>query len=380
MQLMKVQNTMKAKSFIYFAALALTLVCALPASWAETQNGGGTLFTMDNASSGNHVLAYRRAANGGLSFLGQFATGGLGTGVGLGSQGALILTRSGHWLFACNAGSDEISVFRVTRHGLQLTDDVSSGGRNPISLTVHRNLVYVLNAGGAVGDVDNVTGFLFSNGQLTPITDSTRPLSAANTGPAAISFLPDGNVLAVTEKATNIIDTYTVDDNGLIDQQQQFTSVGQTPFGFGFRYHALIVSEAFGGATDASAVSSYTLADDGTLSVVSPSVPTTQTAACWIVVTGNGQFAYASNTGSDTLSGYQISSGGHLSLLNAGGVTGVTGSGPIDTALSSHSGFLYSLNSGDGTISAFRVNQDGSLSSLPGVSGIPLGATGLAAR
>lgn len=371
---------MKAKSFIYCAGLALILVFTPAASQAENRHGAGALFTMDNATTGNHVLAYRRAANGTLSFLGEFATGGTGTGGGLGNQGALILSKSGRWLFACNAGSDEISVFRVTPHGLQLIDKVGSGGRRPISLAVHRNLLYVLNAGGLVGDADNVTGFLFSHGELSPLADSTRSLSAANTDPAQISFSRDGNVLVVTEKATNVIDTFSVNDDGLIDEHQQFVSVGQTPFGFAFRRDALIVSEAFGGAMNASAVSSYDLADDGSLQVISPSVPTTETAACWIVVTRNGHFAYASNTGSGTLSGYNVSSGGSLSLLDADGVTGVTGPGPIDMALSVNSHFLYALNSGDGTISAFRVNHDGSLSSLSGVAGIPSGANGLAVR
>ena len=369
---------MKLKSFICCSGLALTLGFTSAASQAETN--AGALFTIDNATAGNHVLAYRRGADGALSFLGEFATGGIGTGGGLGNQGALILSSGGRWLFACNAGSDEISVFRVTTHGLQLTDKVGSGGKRPISLAVHRNLLYVLNAGGLVGDADNVTAFLFFNGELSPLADSTRSLSAANTDPAQISFSRDGNVLVVTEKATNVIDTFTVNDDGLIDEHQQFASVGETPFGFAFRRDALIVSEAFGGAANASAVSSYELADDGSLQVISPSVPTTETAACWVVVTRNGHFAYVSNTGSDTLSGYNVSSDGSLSLLDADGVTGVTGLGPIDIALSVNGHFLYSLNSGDGTISAFRVNHDGSLSSLSGVAGIPSGANGLAVR
>jgi 6-phosphogluconolactonase len=371
---------MNAKSFVYCAGLALTLIFTPPASWAEIRHGAGALFTMDNAAGGNHVLAYSRAADGSLSFLGEFATGGIGTGDGLGNQGALILSRSGHWLFACNAGSDEISVFRVTPQGLQLTNKVGSGGRRPISLTLHRNLLYVLNAGGLVGDADNVTAFLFFDGELSPIAGSTRPLSAANTDPAQINFSPDGNVLVVTEKATNIIDTYSVNDDGVIEEHQQFASIGQTPFGFAFRRDVLIVSEAFGGAADASAVSSYELADDGGVQVISPSVPTTETAACWIVVTRNGRFAYASNTGSGTISGYRVVRNGTLHLLNDDGVTGTTGPGPIDLAMSRNSRYLYSLNSGDGTISAFRVNANGSLGALPGVGGIPAGANGLAVQ
>src|ERR1041385_7924470 len=117
---------MDAKSLIYCAGLALALVFTPPASRAEIRRDAGAFFTMDNATAGNHVLVYRRAADGALSFLGEFATGGIGTGGGLGNQGSLILSRSGRWLFACNAGSDEISVFRVAPQGLQLTDKVAS--------------------------------------------------------------------------------------------------------------------------------------------------------------------------------------------------------------------------------------------------------------
>jgi len=371
---------MNAKSFIYWVGLALTLALTPPASQAQTQRGAGALFTMDNAVAGNHVLAYSRAGDGTLSFIGEFGTGGSGTGSGLGNQGAVILSRSGRWLFACNPGSDEISVFRVMPEGLQLTDKVASGGRRPISLALHKNLLYVLNAGGLVGVADNVSGFLFFDGELSPVAGSTRSLSAVSTDPAQISFSPDGNVLVVTEKATNIIDTYTVNDDGLIGEHQQITSVGQTPFGFGFRREVLLVSEAFGGAPDASAVSSYEVADDGGIQIISPSVSTTETAACWVIVTRNGHFAYVSNTGSGTISGYRVNRDGTLHLLNNDGVTATTGPGPIDLALSRNSRYLYSLNSGDGTIRAFRVNADGSLHSMPGLAGIPAGANGLAVQ
>jgi 6-phosphogluconolactonase (cycloisomerase 2 family) len=98
------------------------------------------------------------------------------------------------------------------------------------------------------------------------------------------------------------------------------------------------------------------------------------------VVTKDGRFAYTTNTGSASISGYRIGHDGELSLLDADGVTGVTGAMPIDMALTRGSRFLYSLNSGDGTISGFRVQADGGLSPIGGASGLPAGANGLAAR
>jgi 6-phosphogluconolactonase (cycloisomerase 2 family) len=376
---------MNRKSFARLAFLALLSLAHCPeASLADSpgRRDSDAVYTMDNSSDGNHILAFDRAADGTLTPTGAFATGGLGTGGGLGNQGAVILSRNGRWLLACNAGSDDVSLFRVTPRGLHLADKVSSGGRRPISLALHGNLLYVLNAGGQAGAADNVTGFLFTHGRLWHYPGSTRPLSAPNTGPAQISFSPDGRVLVVTEKATSVIDTFTLDGDGLIDEHKQFASRGETPFGFAFRGQELLISEAFGGAAGASAVSSYTLDDDGELEVISPSVPTTETAACWVVVTRNGRFAYASNTGSGSISGYRVTRSGELILLDADGVTGTTGagSGPIDMALSEDSRFLYVLNGGSNSISALAVAPDGGLSPLRGVSGLPAGANGLAAR
>ena len=158
-------------------------------------------------------------------------------------------------------------------------------------------------------------------------------------------------------------------------------SAGQTPFGFVFNQHGvLIVSEAFGGAVNASAVSSYTVGSGGTLQVVIASVPTTETAACWVAVTNNGKFAYAANTGSASVTGFEVRKAS-LDILNADGKTGNTGTTPIDAAVSRNSQFLYTLTADSHAISAFAVRQnDGSLSPASGATGLPVGTVGLAAQ
>jgi 6-phosphogluconolactonase (cycloisomerase 2 family) len=357
-------------------ALALALAALAIAATAAMAHPPRAVYSLTNDPAGNAVKVFDRSADGSLSPAGEFATGGTGSGTGLGNQGALVL--DGRRLFAVNAGSDSISSFRVSRYGLELIDTDPSGGDQPISLTVHDGLLYVLNAGGA-GDI---TGHTISRqGALSPLVGSTRPLSGAGTGPAQVSFDPRGETLVVTEKNTNLIDTYVVDANtGLASGPSSQASVGTTPFGFAFdRRGHLIVSEAFGGAPDQSAVSSYAV-ENGLIDAISPSVGTTETAACWIVVTENGRFAYTTNTGSGSISGYRVRHDGALALLDADGQTGLTGPSPTDMATTGNSRFLYSLNSGDGTISAFRVNRDGGLAPIGGASGLPSAATGLAAR
>jgi 6-phosphogluconolactonase (cycloisomerase 2 family) len=369
---------------LLIATILLTVPLTGTAAAGNPRDFAGAVYTMTNDASGNAVIMFRRTAHGLLVPGGTFFTEGLGSGDGLGNQGALALSTGNRWLFVVNPGSNDVSVFRVEPGGLTFVDREPSGGQRPISVTVDRDLLYVLNAGGAVGGSDTITALVVSpDGSLSPLAGSTRVLSAGNTGPAQVSFSPDGRFLAVTEKATNLVDTWHVGSNGLASNFVANLSEGATPFGFAFgKRDLLIVSEAAGGAADASSMSSYVLEDDGTLQAVSSAVPTTETAACWVVVTNDGRFAYTTNAGSGSVSGYRIAFDGTITLLDANGVTGNTGSGsvPLDMALSNNGRHLFTLNSGNNTIGAFRVHADGSLSHLPGASGIPAGANGLAAR
>ena len=338
---------------------------------------------MDNASAGNHVLVFEREENGQINPRGSFATGGMGTGAGLASQGSVLLSHDGRWLFACNAGSGEVSVFQVSEQGLVLRDKVASGGQMPLSLTLSHNLLYVLNADGEVGGQDHLTGFLFAHGQLVPLPDSTQMLSADNTGPAEVLFSAEGDTLVVTERITSLIDTFQLGDDGDIEGAKTFASVGMTPFGFDVgREDRLFVSEAAGGAANASSASSYQVLEDGDLAIISGAVPTEQTAACWLITSRDGRFVYTANAGSGSISGFRVGEDGALHLITPDGQTGLTGTGshPVDMTESHDGRFLYSLNNGNGTLSAFKVNHNGSLDPLMVANGIPTSSAGLAGR
>lgn len=361
------------------AALAILTVAATAA--AQGIGTVGAVYTATNHASGNSILAFDRDADGSLQTAGSVSTGGLGTGAGLGNQGGLRMTQDGKFLIVVNAGSHDISVVEVGRDGLVLRDRKPSGGLRPVSVAVDARLIYVLNAGGAVGGADNVTGFRLSrDGRLSALPNSTRPLSATSTGPAQVEFSPDGAHLVVTEKATNRIDVFAVGDDGRLGPGMSYASAGQTPFGFAFgRRNQFFVSEAFGGAPNGSAVSSYEIRDDGLLQVISPSVPTTETAACWVVVSEDGRFAYATNAGSGSISGYGIRPDGTIALLDADGATATPGAGPSDVATTGNGRFIYALHAGLGAISVSKLDDHGGLTSL-GLATLPAGANGLVAR
>lgn len=338
----------------------------------------GAVFTETNSASGNAVLVFRRAADGSLTAAGSVATGGTGSGAGLGSQGAVTLSDDGNWLLVVNPGSNDVSSFAVGPNGaLTLRDRASSGGTHPISVTIRGNLVYTLNDGGS----GNIAGLrLGTDGSLTPIAGSSRGLSGGAVGPAQVQLDPTGTWLVVTEKNTNKIDTWHVGQDGLAFGRVINASSGVTPFGFTFTTQGVLaVSEAFGGAANASATSTYTINADGTLHVISASAPTTETSACWTVATTNGKFVYVTNAVSGSVTGY-ASRQGELSRLDADGKSATTGAAPNDMAIARNSQALYTINGGAHTITGFGVSQaTGALASIGAVT-VPAGAVGIAAK
>jgi 6-phosphogluconolactonase len=377
------RNLPVRRSNVFRWVVTVALVCttllaggASALAAAGSSGTAGAVYTSTNSPAGNAVVIFSREANGTLAPAGIVPTGGLGTGAGLGSQGAVVHSENQRWLFVVNAGSNDVSVFAINGSGLSLAGRTPSGGIRPVSVTVYKDLVYVLNAGS-----DSITGFRLSpDGTLTELVGSTRPLSGTDTGAAQVQFTPDGRVLVVTERATNLIDTFAVGPDGMASGPQVWPSAGTVPFGFAItKDNVVVVSEA-----GARATSSYRVAPDGTLTSVSPSVGAQPQllAACWVVATKNGKFAYTANAGSAAISGFSIDHDGSLTLLDADGITGATGpgSGPIDMALSHNSQFLYVLSNRNMTIVAFGVNPDGSLTPLGSMTdGLMAGAVGLAA-
>ena len=385
---------------------ALTLVLALSAlvaavtvpTAAQAQEGGsgsgpGTVWAMTNETAGNRVLTYARASDGTLTERGSFPTGGQGSGGFEGSSNGLILgeqspanlgNRGNHLLFATNTGSNDVSVFRVRPDdSLDLVERESSGGLEPISITVHGNVAYVLN--NASGSIQ---GFRVSGkGELTPIPGSSRPVTGGGLADVAqIAFTPGGDTLVVTGKNTNVIDTYLVGRGGVVTAGPiPNRSNGITPFGMAFTQRGqLLTTEGHLTTQGLGAVSSYEVGKDGVLKVISGTVRNFRSDTCWVVISDNGKLAYVTNVTSGDISSYTVEPDGTLTLLQS--IAADTGGlFPIDEALSGNSKYLYArvLNGPTGlpgTIRAYRVEKDGMLTLLQTVPGLPPGAIGLAAK
>lgn len=376
----------------WFRTVPVFVLLVLLASTSATAQGGA-VYAMTNAAEGNEIVAWSRNGQGRLTRLGSFATGGLGSGGGLdplGSQDALRLSDDRRWLFAVNAGSDDVSVFGVTSNGLELVDRFPSGGSFPVSVTQRGDRLYVLNIGGD----GRLAGFtLGADGQSSPIPGSVLSLELGgrnppNTGgaPSQVGFSPDGRWLLVVDKGRDLLLSFPLDEQGRPGEPVVNASAGRLPFAFRFMAGYLVVVEIFGrspspSAAAASAVSSYALGADGRLRTITASRPTGRTALCWI--DANGRYAWGTNTGDDTLTGFQVDRQGRVTLIGSRGVAFSLGNGrfPLEIAVTADGRFLYTLNAGKGTVGMFQIQPNRRLKSLGEMPGLPVldGVQGLAA-
>jgi 6-phosphogluconolactonase (cycloisomerase 2 family) len=352
------------------------------AAAARDTNGGHAVFVQTNRIDGNSIVVYDRADDGTLTEAGTYATGGLG-GIAAGapsdhlaSQGSLVFDARHELLFAVNAGSDSLSVFRVDGDALTLQQVVPSGGGFPASIAVHDNLLYVLNAGG----LGVVQGFRIDGHQLHRIPGSARTLGLANTdppfflnSPGQVGFTPGGEQLIVTTKGSgSTIDVFGVSANGRLSPTP-VRNAAATPVPFAFTFEPSS-QRLVDGEAGISAVSTYVVGSDGALSDPH-SLSDGQAALCWITrVRG---YYYVSNTGSNDVSGYTIGANGQPALVGPTGVVAVTEPGPIDSTASADE-FLYVETGVSGTVDEFHVAADGTLTRIGTVTGLPPGLEGIA--
>ena len=335
------------------------------------EGGDHAVFVQTDNTSGNQIVAYDRDHDGTLTLVGNYATGGLGGELNgsavdhLGSQGSLASDPTHGLLYAVNAGSNTVSVFSVDGDQLSLRQVVDSGGTFPVSIAVHGNLVYVLNA----EDGGSVSGYWIGDGRLHPIWGSTRSLGLTiptdttqfTHTPGQVAFSPDGSQLIVTTKANvvgNDIDVFGVGWDGRLSHSPVVNSEpGTVPFAITFDQAGhLVIGEA-----GPSAVVTFRLHRDGTVTQLD-SVANGQPGLCWVTPAGN--FFFTGNTASNSTSGYQSSFNGQLTLLGST----PTDPGTVDGSATANGRFLYVQTGGSGIVDEFQVNGNGSLTEVGSVT------------
>jgi DNA-binding beta-propeller fold protein YncE len=338
------------------AVVASVFAVATPAS-AHGTDDSSAIVVQTNALDGNAIVAYDSQ----LKPAGTYRTGGKGGALDgavvdrLASQGSVTLDRAQSLLYAVNAGSNTITVFGVHGTRLHKLQVIGSGGAFPVSVTVHGNLVYVLNA----RDGGSIQGFRRFGTRLVRVPQWNRPLGldAAATPefthtPGEVAFSPNGRQLLVTTKAnTHAVDVFALDAHGTPASKPTVNVLaGDVPFAVAFdKAGHLAVAEA-----GPNAVASFDLRRNGTIRELG-SAATGGAATCWIVY-AKGAY-YVANAGSATISIHRPDRAGGLTTVGTIGTDG----GPVDLAVSGDGSHLYVQTGAAGRVNAFAIKADGSL-------------------
>lgn len=414
------------QAFLSASALALLV----GASSAQT-NIEGAVYAMSNRADGNTVVAYGRAADGTLTQLGEFATGGLGAafdgGEGLDpliSAYALIPTEDEKYLLAVNAGSNSVSVLRVEDdYSLTLTDIARSGGVGPNSLTVNGDLVVVSNidADGVFnGEPDQEgslnTFLLTDSGELLTSSQAVRVLENR---PSAVRFSPDGQFLVVSSinagssalasgNADELV-VYEVQPSGFLGNAPVGAGSSTLPFNLegrnlpsaiGFEIveqggqQFVVVTEAREFQADGTppafdllqtgSVSTFRLESDGALTGIDLDVLAGNSffdgerTACWIQFSLDQSTFFVSNALDASISSYSFDMGSieviqDIEVTGFGPMTGNpfgTTDGFIDLWASRDGRFLYQLYGLSGLVGVFEVDG-ANLTLIQEIDGLP---------
>lgn len=413
------------------ALSALAPATALPTA-ASLSTAEGAVYAMTNDFAANSVVAYARQADGTLSMVGEFETGGQGAnfdgGEGLDpliSAYSLLLTDDNDFLLAVNAGSSSVTAFRINDDfSLTRTNTVRSGGVGPNSIAYRDGFVVVSNidADGVFNGEPDQEGSLRSfrltpEGRLIPIPRSVRRLENR---PSAVQFTPDGSHIvvasinagsaALASGSTDELVVFEIDDFG---RPSRFpTGAGAStlpgnaegrnlPSAIGFEIvenagrEFVVVTEAREFRPDGTppilpglqtgSVSTWELNSAGGLTPINMDVlagssfTDGQRTACWIEFSADESYFWVSNALESTISAYSFNAG-QISLVSEVAAAGTppspsnpfgTSDGWIDMWISEDGRYLYQLFGLAGAVGVYEVNG-AALTHVQTVSNLPV--------
>ena len=398
----------------------------------ETSGHASALYVATNKADGNTLVGFRRSADGQFERIGEFATGGSGTGDleipaltkdethplangddPLISGYGIVATDDGKHVIVVNAGDSTIGLLTVNSdHSLKLVNTAKAGDKFPISVASTGRHVVVASVG-----VDNNHGSISAyvinaSGELVAVPNSRRDLMAR---PSTVAFTRDGRHLIVNELVTGKIKVFALKGDSLsevpvsmVDSPRADGRFQAIPVGFdigaGDAGDLILMSEArfltpeFGLREEANVVpqtpkyswqtgslSSYVVASNGNISLVAADVLTGdkveggEIANCWVVLSPDERTLWAANALSSSISSFDIGRDGSARLKNA---TAFKSDPELlffsDLAVSDDGLSLFQLVGNKGEVMVFDIQANGDLSLRQTLNGLPnLGAYGL---
>lgn len=260
----------------------------------------------------SQIVEYREDPNSGI--LTQLASSPVTAGPGV---QALVVHPNGKYLYAVNAGENDVSFFQIQPYG-QLLEQTprTPAGTSPTLVAIDStgSHLYVANSGS-----QNISVFLIgSSGTLSQVGSPFQ----VGISPLNMKIAPSGNFLYVTGASPQAgtpgyieilsINTSAASPLALV----AITQPGSSPYGLEISPNGNYLYTAnFGDNT----ISEFTIGSNGLLTPIPGSpIGETYTGPVSLLVDPSGKYLYLANQQtSGNIAGYSIASSGALSLLNS---------------------------------------------------------------
>jgi len=398
-------------------------------------NGQGGHLYMQTNEIKNIIVHYQRSPNGTLTEVQRVATGGAGSGTfkpisgqesapnAFEGAGSVILTPDRRFLFATNGGDNSVSSFVVGEQGqLKLIDtkptgnpvEGKSGTAKSLAFAPSKNILYVLHSFGPdhlrLMSVDGEGKLTARKEQYTVNTqDKTdrvptmallspdgkfllvgttfdRPIAHVGTYPDGSPILwvgqPDGSYKVIASNAPDPdgLIVFPLRGDGTLGAGKFQDAKAGSPFYLAFlngRPDTFVIGYAVG---DGCALA--TIDGDGEISV-GPLVKIDTSAGlpselCWLAVSPDGEFVFATNFGYSYITSYRLNGKG-LEVAKdpacpkvpgdgtARGLNTTVTSGPADNWVTPDGGFLYQIYGNASKLIGYATQPDGSLKEVTSV-------------
>ena len=326
------------------------------------------VYTNNNAGFINSVTAFSVAANGALTNIGTFSTGGSGAGGGLFAANRARTCTVGNRLYVTNESlsSNSVSGFDINpvTGSLSLvpgspfaTGGTATGSGISLDCTPNGNFLIAANGGS-----NNITVFsIGANGALTPVAGS--PFAAGGFTPDGIKVVPNGQFLSVALVDSDTIAMFSIAANGALTPapgSPVFSPAAGGVAGVEINCAStfLYATQANFGATN---VDVFSIGPTGALTLVqtsnNPGVGDNSNVG---VLSPNDQFLSVSNQFSDSVTVFNVAANGTLSLV-AGSPFGGTGGAPCGIATNAAGTFLFTANQNSSSVTSFSIAVSGAL-------------------
>ena len=278
----------------------------------------------------NSIYAYKNSAGVLTPITGSpFKTNGSGVyemnsvfSPGFQADQEVMVNSSGTLLFAVNGDSDTITSFGINTDGslVNLTS-TNSNGQDPVSIGLDESspagpLVAVVNQAAdplQVGGIPNINTFTLdeATGVLTPVAGSTISYTSGSL-PAQALVSPSGKFIDLVQFMPGLLTSYSVGSTGLLTQINTMLPP-RGPVFLGATAHPK-QRTVYVGMPAVAQMAVYTYSTGGTLAFAKDIVDQ-GTLICWLTTDPGGNHLYAVETGTRTLTLYNISGANYLKPL-----------------------------------------------------------------